>query len=149
MKKLAFLLFLLISIGLAHSAPQEATLIIKYPYHSMAFLTSEAAKVSINGSEPILMDPEIGAGDTLTKVIKVPAGIVTIESSHWKREDTNYINKIEVQGGKTYTVVIYMMLLQTWDTLFSAMQSVLIKNLEPEKETFKNFTIKNQIILIK
>ena len=58
----------LIFMGVAHSATPDATLIIKYPYHSMAFVSSEAAKVSVNGAEPILMDADIGAGDILTVI---------------------------------------------------------------------------------
>ena len=82
-------------------------------------------------------------------IMKVPIGITTIESSHWNREDTNYINRFEVQGGKSYTIVVYMMMLQTNDTIFSAIQNMLVKNLEPEKESYKDWTIKNQVISIK
>lgn len=147
MKKLIFTVTLIFS-GLAYSAPQEVTLIIKYPYHAMS-VPDPAAKISINGAESFLIDTKNGAGDTSTTIVKVPAGVVTIESAHWNLEGANYINKIEAQGGKTYTVVLYMMMLQMWDMTFSTMQNMLTKNLEPEKSSYRNFTIKNQVISIK
>ena len=149
MKLISFLLFVLVNIGSAYSAPQDATLIIKFPYHSTAMLFDEAAKISINGAESILLETSGGPGNIKEIFIKVPAGITTIETTHWKREETNYINKIEVQSGKTYTIVVYLMMLQMWDTTFSAMQNMLVKNLEPEKDSYKTLTIKNQVISVK
>ena len=149
MKLTSFLIFILLNIGVAYSATQEATLIIKYPYHNTAMVFDEAVKISVNGAEAISLETALGAGDTKIVTMKVPAGILTLESAHWKREETNYINKIEVQAGKIYTVVVYMMVLQMWDTTYSAMQNMLTKNLEPEKDSYKNLTIKNQVISIK
>jgi hypothetical protein len=141
-----FLLFGLLSA--ANSAQPEATLIIKYPYTNYAVGIRDTASVKINDSEPIIIEPTWGAGDIAQKIVKVPAGIVTIESAHWKRGQANFINKIEVQGGKTYTVVLYVMGFQMWDVMYSAAQEMLIKNLQPPKDTYNNNTIKNQIISI-
>lgn len=149
MKPISLLFLVLINIGLAHSAPKEATLIIKYPAHS-AIVINAAAKISVNGAEAVPIETSSGGAGNITEIImKVPIGITTIESSHWNREDTNYINRFEVQGGKSYTIVVYMMMLQTNDTIFSAIQNMLVKNLEPEKESYKDWTIKNQVISIK
>ena len=149
MKIITFLFFALLSIRVAYSAPQEATLIIKYPAHS-AIVINAAAKISVNGADAVPIETSSGGADNITEIImKVPIGITTIESSHWNRENTNYINRFEVQGGKSYTIVVYMMMLQINDTIFSAMQNMLVKNLEPEKESYKDWTIKNQVISIK
>lgn len=142
-----FLLFGLVSV--ANSAQSDATLIIKYPYTNYTVGARDTASVKVNGSEPIVIEPDWGAGDIVQKIVKVPAGIVTIESAHWKREDANFINKIEVQGGKTYTVVLYIMGFQMWDVMYSATQDMLINNLQQPKEKYSNHTIKNQVISIK
>ena len=133
----------------AHSAPQEATLIIRYPDTFPSYDSSSAALVSINGEKPIQIETTLGAGLVQETTLKVEAGAVTIETSHWKREDTNYLNKINVIAGKTYTVVVFPMRHQMWDVMYSATQDMLIKNQEAEKTDFGRWTIKNQVISIK
>jgi hypothetical protein len=145
MKKLIYTVFLIFS-GLAYSAPQEATLIIQYPH---SIIGSEAGKVSVNGEESILLDPVFGAKKIVQIIKQVKAGTVTIESSHWKREDTSYINKFDVVSGKTYLIVLYEMDVQIYDVIFSTLQNQLINNAIPEKDEYKFLTIKNQVISIK
>lgn len=149
MKIISILCLLFGIVGIANSAQPDATLIIKYPYTNYAVGVRDTASIKINGLEPIVIEPDWGAGEIAQKIVKVPAGIVTIESAHWKREDANFINKIEVQGGKTYTVVLYIMAFQMWDVMYSATQDMLMKNLQQPKDTYNNNTIKNQIISIK
>ena len=105
--------------------------------------------MSINGEKPIQIETTLGAGLVQETTLKVEAGAVTIETSHWKREDTNYLNKINVIAGKTYTVVVFPMRHQMWDVMYSATQDMLIKNQEAEKTDFGRWTIKNQVISIK
>ena len=149
MRIIGGILILLGLMSTANSAQPDATLIIKYPYTNYAAGIRDTASVKVNGSESIIIEPDWGAGNITQKIIKVPAGIVTIESAHWKREHANFINKIEVQDGKTYTVVLYVMGFQMWDVMYSAAQEMLIKNLQQPKEKYNNNTIKNQIISIK
>lgn len=143
MKIIIFFLSIILT-GIANAQSNEATLIIKHPQFN-----NEAGQVSVNDEKPILLDPVFGAGETVETIKKVKPGIVKIESSHWKREETSYINKFQVESGKTYTVVMYAMAIQIWDVLFSTMQDGLVKNIEPEKTIYSNWTVKNQVISIK
>lgn len=126
------------------SQSNEATIIIKHP-----LFANETAQVSINDEQPIVMETVFGAGEMVEISKKVNSGLVKIETSHWKRSNSNYINKFEVQSGKTYTVVMYTMANQIMDVIFSTMQDGLIKNIEPEKTTYGNWTVKNQVINVK
>jgi hypothetical protein len=145
---LAIFFLLFWKIGSVYSAPPEATLIIKYPYTNYSVGIRDTASVKINDGEPIILEPTWGAGDTAQTTVRVPSGALKIESSHWKREDANFINRVEIQGGKTYTVVLYTMGFQMWDAIFSASQDMLLKNQQQPKEKYSDHTIKNQIISI-
>jgi hypothetical protein len=141
------LLLLLTSALISYSAnaqSNEVTIIIKHP-----LFANETAQVSINDEQPIVMETVFGAGEMVEISKKVNSGLVKIETSHWKRSNSNYINKFEVQSGKTYTVVMYTMANQIMDVIFSTMQDGLIKNIEPEKTTYGNWTVKNQVINVK
>ena len=127
----------------------EATIVIKYPFSNYTVGATGAANVRINDGTPYLIEQDYGANKTTQIIQKVSPGVVKIESSHWKLDDANYINKFDVIAGKTYTVVVFMMAYQMWDVMYSASQDMLVKNLVPQKTEYSNYTIKNQLISIK
>lgn len=144
MKKIILLTTIFLKFSVANAQSNEVTIIIKHP-----LFANETAQISINDEQPIVMETVFGAGEMVQISKKVNPGLVKIETSHWKRNNSNYINKFEVQSGKTYTVVMYAMANQAMDVIFSTMQDSLIKNVEPEKTAYGNWTVKNQVINVK
>lgn len=139
---------LFLSLG-AYAQTGEATIVIKYPFSNYTVGATGAANVRINDGNPFLIEQEYGANKTTQIIQKVSPGTVKIESSHWKLDDANYINKFDVIAGKTYTVVVFMMAYQMWDVMYSASQDMLVKNQAPQKSDYSNYTVKNQVISIK
>ena len=127
----------------------EAIIVIKYPFSNYTVGATGAANIRINDGSPLLIEQEYGANKTTQIIQKVSPGTVKIESSHWKLDDANYINKFDVTAGITYTVVVFMMAYQMWDVMYSASQDMLVKNQAPQKSDYSNYTIKNQVISIK
>jgi len=147
MSKFLFILFASFSyIGAANAQTEDVKLVFKRPIPEFTNPQYHDARIEVNGIKVCVLEL-----DSNTKIAtceyKVNAGEVKIKISSRFGDDYNYV--IDLLIGKTYTLVVYPIISQSWDLNWSIISESLVTNKIPELPEYSRFTFKTRVISIK